>query len=39
VLHDEAGANLANRYTLTIGDVEAAWRVGVLSQSASSRKS
>ena len=26
VLHDEVGTNLANRYTLTIGDVEAAWR-------------
>jgi carbon-monoxide dehydrogenase large subunit len=26
VLHEEHGTNLANRYTLTIGDIEAAWR-------------
>ena len=26
VLHEEQGTNLANQYTLTIGDVEAAWR-------------
>ena len=26
VLHEEQGTNLANQYTLTIGDVETAWR-------------
>jgi carbon-monoxide dehydrogenase large subunit len=26
VLHEEQGTNLANQYTLTIGDVDAAWR-------------